>query len=79
FITGLLENLGNIDIDPKQLIKRIPDGLKIVGLKQALIKVLQDFNLQASLGEGCQKILVSDSVSMANQLHRAQKRGISCR
>ncbi|CAG8681179.1 15096_t:CDS:10 [Gigaspora margarita] len=79
FITGLLDNLGNIDIDPKQLIKRIPDGLKIDGLKQALIKVLQDFNLQASLREGCQKILVSDSVSMANQLHRAQKRGISCR
>ncbi|CAG8470961.1 7415_t:CDS:10 [Dentiscutata heterogama] len=79
FITGLLDNLGSIDIDPKQLIKRIPNGLEIVGLKQALIKVLQDFNLQASLREGCQKILVSDSVSMANQLHRAQKRGISCR
>ncbi|CAG8496376.1 2649_t:CDS:10 [Scutellospora calospora] len=78
FITGLLENLGSIDIDPIQLIKRIPDGLEIVGLKQALIKVLQDFNLQASLREGCQTILVSDSVSMANQLHRAQKRGISC-
>ncbi|CAG8570731.1 10525_t:CDS:10, partial [Cetraspora pellucida] len=78
FITGLLENLGNIDIDPIQLLERIPDGLEIFGLKQALIKVLQDFNLQASLREGCQTILVSDSVSMACQLHRAQKRGILC-
>ncbi|CAG8565322.1 7125_t:CDS:10, partial [Racocetra fulgida] len=78
FITGLLENLGNISIDPIKLLERIPDGLEIVGLKQALIKVLQDFNLQASLREGCQTILVSDSVSMACQLHRAQKRGISC-
>ncbi|CAB4404043.1 unnamed protein product [Rhizophagus irregularis] len=77
FIIGLLENLGGANIDPIQLIKRIPDGMEIPGLKNALIKVLQDFNLQASLREGCQKILVSDSVAMANQLQKAQKRGIS--
>ncbi|CAG8437651.1 9040_t:CDS:10 [Rhizophagus irregularis] len=69
FIIGLLENLGGANIDPIQLIKRIPDGMEIPGLKNALIK--------ASLREGCQKILVSDSVAMANQLQKAQKRGIS--
>ncbi|CAI2161428.1 16876_t:CDS:10 [Funneliformis geosporum] len=78
FIIGLLENLGGTNIDPIGLIKRIPNKLKIPGLKEALIKVLQDFNLQASLREGCQKILVSDSVSMADQLNKAQKRGIKC-
>ncbi|GES86213.1 vacuolar assembling protein VPS41 [Rhizophagus clarus] len=77
FIIGLLENLGGANIDPINLITRIPNGKEIPGLKNALIKVLQDFNLQASLREGCQKILVSDSVSMANQLQKAQKRGIS--
>ncbi|CAG8551259.1 4952_t:CDS:10 [Acaulospora morrowiae] len=77
FITGLLENLGGIDIDPIQLIQRIPDGLKIPGLKQSLIKVLHDFNLQASLREGCRTILVRDSSAMAGQLFSAQKRGIS--
>ncbi|CAJ0751276.1 6371_t:CDS:10, partial [Entrophospora sp. SA101] len=77
FIIGLLENLGGTSIDPISLINRIPDRLEIPGLKDALIKVLQDFNLQASLREGCQRILVNDSVSMANQLHKAQKRGIS--
>jgi len=69
FIIGLLENLGGTSIYPIRL--------EIPGLKDALIKVLQDFNLQASLREGCQRILVNDSVSMANQLHKAQKRGIS--
>ncbi|CAG8436458.1 3839_t:CDS:10 [Diversispora eburnea] len=78
FITGLLENLGGTRLDPIILIKRIPNGLEIPELKKALIKVLHDYNLQASLREGCQKILVSDSVSMADQLIRAQKRGISC-
>jgi vacuolar protein sorting-associated protein 41 len=46
FIVGLLENLGGANIDPIRLINRIPNGLEIPGLKNALIKVLQDFNLQ---------------------------------
>jgi hypothetical protein len=45
FIRGLLENVG-ADIDPVRLIRRIKNGLEIPGLKQALIKILQDFNLQ---------------------------------
>ncbi|CAG8508593.1 12818_t:CDS:10 [Ambispora leptoticha] len=78
FIKVLLENLGGTDIDPIRLISQIPDDLEIPGLKDALIKILQDFNLQASLREGCERILVSDSVAMADQLQRAQKRGTSC-
>ncbi|KAG9300436.1 hypothetical protein G9A89_010061 [Geosiphon pyriformis] len=78
FIKGLLENLGGTDIDPIRLINQIPKGLEIPELKDSLIKVLQDYNLQASLREGCERILVSDSVAMADQLQRAQKRGISC-
>lgn len=45
FIRGLLENVG-AGIDPVLLIRRIKDGLEIPGLKEALIKILQDFNLQ---------------------------------
>lgn len=45
FIRGLLENVG-AEIDPIRLISRIKDGLEIPGLKLALIKILQDFNLQ---------------------------------
>lgn len=45
FIRGLLENVGT-DIEPLRLIKSIPDGLEIPGLKDALLKILQDYNLQ---------------------------------
>lgn len=45
FIRGLLENVGT-DIEPLRLIKRIPDQLEIPGLKDALLKILQDYNLQ---------------------------------
>ncbi|KAG1215448.1 hypothetical protein G6F35_010088 [Rhizopus arrhizus] len=77
FIRGLLENVGT-DIDPLRLVERIPDQLEIPGLKDALLKILQDYNLQMSLHEGCEKILVSDSVFLADKMYKAHKRGVRC-
>jgi hypothetical protein len=79
FIRGLLENVG-AEIDPIRLIRRIKNGLEIPGLKPALIKILQDFNLQISLLEGCQAILHGDSADLAKRLHRDQTGGflITC-
>jgi vacuolar protein sorting-associated protein 41 len=80
FIRGLLENVG-AEIDPIRLIRRIKNGLEIPGLKPALIKILQDFNLQISLLEGCQAILHGDSADLAKRLHRDQTSGflITCK
>ncbi|KAI0265207.1 vacuolar assembling protein VPS41 [Gloeopeniophorella convolvens] len=74
FIRGLLENVG-AEIDPIRLIRRIKNGLEIPGLKPALIKILQDFNLQISLLEGCQTVLHGDSSDLAKQLHLDQTSG----
>jgi vacuolar protein sorting-associated protein 41 len=74
FIRGLLENVG-AEIDPIRLIRRIKNGLEIPGLKPALIKILQDFNLQISLLEGCQAILHGDGADLSKGLHRDQTSG----
>ncbi|BGP45376.1 Vacuolar protein sorting-associated protein 41 [Rhodotorula kratochvilovae] len=74
FIRGLLENVG-AEIDPIRLIRRIQNGLEIPGLKPALIKILQDFNLQISLMEGCKTVLYSDCRSLALSLHSSQTNG----
>ncbi|KAI0068486.1 vacuolar assembling protein VPS41 [Artomyces pyxidatus] len=74
FIRGLLENVG-ADIDPIRVVRRIRNGLEIPGLKGALIKILQDFNLQISLLEGCQAILHGDSSDLAERLHKDQTNG----
>ncbi|KAK4705598.1 vacuolar protein sorting-associated protein 41, partial [Phenoliferia sp. Uapishka_3] len=74
FIRGLLENVG-AEIDPIRLIRRIKNGLEIPGLKLALIKILQDFNLQISLMEGCKTILYSDCRQLALSLHDRQTNG----
>ncbi|TPX31569.1 hypothetical protein SeMB42_g07741 [Synchytrium endobioticum] len=76
FIVGLLENLGSV-IDPIRLIRRIPPDLEIPGLRAALIKVLHDYRVQMSLREGCERILLADTVELLLNLQRAQKRGIS--
>lgn len=75
FIRGLLENVGG-EVDAVKLIRRIKDGLQIEGLRDALIKILGDFNLQISLLEGCATILTHDGRSYAQFLDRAQTEGI---
>ncbi|KDQ15510.1 hypothetical protein BOTBODRAFT_31824 [Botryobasidium botryosum FD-172 SS1] len=74
FIRGLLENVG-AEIDPIRLIRRIKNGLEIPGLKEALIKILWDFNLQISLLEGCQTILHGDCTTLAERLRFRQTGG----
>ncbi|KAG8806737.1 Vacuolar protein sorting-associated protein 41 [Serendipita sp. 399] len=74
FIKALLENV-TTEIDPIRIIRRIRNGLEIPGLKESIIKILQDFNLQISLMEGCGNVLESDCEGLARRLHRAQAGG----
>ena len=75
FIRGLLENVG-AEMDPLRLIRRIKDGLEIPGLKSALIKILQEFNLQLSLLDGCNAIIYQDKKSFALEYIDAQRLGL---
>lgn len=48
FITGLLNNIGT-HVDPILLIHRIKEGMEIPNLRDSLVKILQDYNLQVSI------------------------------
>ncbi|KAL9713219.1 Vacuolar protein sorting-associated protein 41 [Leucoagaricus gongylophorus] len=74
FIRGLLENVG-VEISPIRLLRRIKNGLEIPGLKEALIKILQDFHLQISLLEGCGAILAGDCTDLTGRLQKGQGSG----
>ena len=50
--------------------------MEIPGLRDSLVKILQDYNLQISLREGCKKILVSDCFSLMERLNKIQRKGI---
>ena len=45
FITSLLQNIGT-HVDPSILIRQIKLGLQIPGLRDSLVCILQDYNLQ---------------------------------
>lgn len=58
-----MNNIGT-HVDPILLIHRIKEGMEIPNLRDSLVKILQDYNLQILLREGCKKILVADSLSL---------------
>jgi vacuolar protein sorting-associated protein 41 len=74
FVSDLLEHIGAY-IDPLQLIKRIPAGMEIQGLRDRLVKIISDFNLQSSLRKDCNRILQSDCADLSLRLFRQQRRG----
>lgn len=71
YIRELLNNIGT-HIDPLMIIQRIPRGLEIPGLRDALVKILHDYHLQISLRTGCQRILVADCSNLLNKLVSTQ-------
>uniref|UniRef100_S4RIT6 Vacuolar protein sorting-associated protein 41 homolog n=1 Tax=Petromyzon marinus TaxID=7757 RepID=S4RIT6_PETMA len=75
FVTGLLNNIGT-HVDPIILIRRIKEGMEIPHLRDSLVKILHDYNLEISLREGCKKILVADCVALMRRLQKVQRRAI---
>lgn len=76
FITFLLQSIGSF-IDPTALILKIKEDMKIPGLKNSLVKMLNQYNLQVSVQEGCKKILVSDYFNIQKRLNQIHQQGAS--
>lgn len=75
FIHGLLVEAGT-SIDPIKLVRRIPSGLEIEGLREGLTRMIREHDLQASISQGAAKVLQSEvAVGMAT-LRKGQQRGI---
>ncbi|KAJ8916506.1 hypothetical protein NQ315_000148 [Exocentrus adspersus] len=76
FVTFLLQSIGTY-VDPTVLILKIKKGMEIPGLKNSLVKMLNQYNLQVSVQEGCKKILVLDYFNLQKKLVKAHQKGIS--
>lgn len=74
-VRELLNNIGT-HIDPLLIIQRIPDHMEIPGLRDALVKILQDYHLQIELLTGCQRILVSDGSNLLKKQVATQNAGL---
>lgn len=76
YIIGLLNNIGT-HVDPVDLIDRIPNGVKIKGLRDALVKILQDYRVQISLLDGSKSIMSGDCLNLMEKQIRTVRQGIS--
>jgi len=48
YIHVLLCNIGT-HVDPQLLVRKIENGMEIPGLRDSLVKIMQDYSLQVSL------------------------------
>ena len=71
---SLLDHIGGY-VNPLRLIKRIPEGMAIARLRDRIVQIVADFRTQTSLREGCNTILHTDCVLLAQvgarEVHRS--------
>jgi hypothetical protein len=75
FIRGLLENVGTA-IDPITLVRRIPAGLEIEGLKDAVGRILREYAVQWSICDGVAKAMDSEVSYGMDRLRGGRRRGV---
>ncbi|KAM7217491.1 putative vacuolar protein sorting-associated protein [Rhypophila decipiens] len=75
FIRGLLEEVGTA-IDPIDLVRRIPEGLEIEGLREGLTHIMREHEIQYSISAGVAKVLRSEVADAQGLLRRGQRRGV---
>lgn len=75
FIHGLLVEAGT-SIDPIKLVRRIPSGLEIEGLRDGLTRLIREHDLQASISQGAARVMQSEVAQGMDALRRGQRRGI---
>lgn len=75
FIRGLLEEVGTA-INPITLVRRIPEGLEIEGLREGLSRMIKEYEIQDSISEGVARVLRGEVAIGMSTLRTGQKRGI---
>ena len=75
FIRGLLEQVGTA-INPITLVKRIPEGLEIEGLREGLTHMMKEHELQHSISSGVAKVLRSEVAAAQAELRTGQRKGV---
>lgn len=75
FIRGLLEQAGTA-INPITLVRRIPEGLEIPGLREGLTHMMKEHEIQHSISEGVARVLKSEVAAAQNELRSGQRKGV---
>lgn len=75
FIRGLLEQVGTA-IDPIKLVRRIPQGLEIEGLRDGLSRMLKEYEIQHSISAGVARVLRGEVATAMATRGTGQRKGV---
>lgn len=75
FIRGLLEEVGTA-VDPIKLVKRIPEGVEIEGLKQGIQKMMREYDVQVDISEGVARVLRGEVSAGMDTLRAERAKGV---
>jgi vacuolar protein sorting-associated protein 41 len=75
FIRGLLEEVGTA-INPITLVRRIPEGLEIEGLREGLSRMIKEYEIQFSISSGVARVLRGEVATAQATLRSGQCKGI---
>jgi len=75
FIRGLLEEVGTA-INPITLVRRIPEGLAIEGLREGLSRMIKEYEIQHSISSGVARVLRGEVALAQNTLRSGQRKGV---
>lgn len=75
FIRALLEQVGTA-INPITLVRRIPEGLEIEGLRDGLTHMMKEHELQHSISSGAATVMRSEVGLKQKDLRAGQRRGV---
>ncbi|KAB8532558.1 hypothetical protein FH972_025503 [Carpinus fangiana] len=78
FVKGLLIQGGSSGgmLKPEDLVRRIPTGLDVPGLKEGLVAVLRDSDIQASIAEGAARVSHSEVALRLDALVQGRMKGV---
>ncbi|KAK4549200.1 hypothetical protein LTR36_007658 [Oleoguttula mirabilis] len=75
FIVGLLEEVG-MAIPPGQIVRRIPEGLEIAGLKAGIQALVREYEVQFSISEGVARVLRGEVGMGMDTLRAGRKKAV---
>lgn len=75
FIRGLLEEVGTA-INPIKLVRRIPAGLEIEGLREGLSRMIREYEVQHSISLGVARVLRGEVAAAMAKRGCGQRKGV---
>lgn len=76
FLAKLLDYIGNCDINPKDIVDKIPSLSTISHLRHRMLRLINQKGLQAFLSDKCNDVLEDDTLKLLKTLNQRQRKAL---